>query len=67
VVILLYECFKYYLLFVFERFHETDCLFLISAKLKIHNICNMVVRVGNILVDIEFCLLGLNDLFERKM
>jgi len=54
-------------LHVFERYHETDCLFLISAMLKIHSICNMVVGVGNILVDIEFCVLGLNDLFERKM
>lgn len=56
-----------YYLRVFERFLETDCLFLISAMLKIHSICNMVVRVGNILVDIRFCTLGLNDLFERKM
>jgi hypothetical protein len=53
-----------YYLCVLERFHETDCLFLISAMLEIHSICNVVVRVGNILVHIK---LGLNDLFERKM
>jgi hypothetical protein len=57
---------KMYYLCLFERFNETDCLCLICAVLKIHNICNMV-SVGNSLVDIKFCMLGLNYLYERKM